>query len=376
MVRVIEVGHLVAGPSAGLIFSDLGFEVIKIEEPNRGDTARYFTGPSSGTFAYFNRNKKSLALNLKHEKGKEVFFKLVKTADILIDNLGFGTMNKLGLDYQVLSQQNQKLIYLSIKGYAKGPYEKRNSLDFPIEVHSGIAYMTGLKNRPMRLGASIVDISAAMLGVILALKALIEREKTGKGKYLEVGLFETAILLVGQHIASYQINNNKPLNPINEEGFAWGIYDFFETKDGYKIFIGVTTDSQWQKFCKALNLSYCNDERFSTNEKRYEMRDFLIPEIAKVIKEYKKDELISLLLENNISFAELNKPWDLINDIHAKKYMVPVLWKGKEIMVPKIVNESNLITDPPELGENTEEILKELGYNENDIDYLKREKVI
>ncbi|MEM3333714.1 MAG: CaiB/BaiF CoA-transferase family protein [Thermoplasmata archaeon] len=373
MVTVIEIGQIVAGPTAGLIFSDLGFEVIKIEQPNKGDISRHLTGSSSGAFPFYNRNKKSMTLNLK--EGREIFLKIIKKTDILIDNLGTGAMEKFDLGYDILKEINPLLIYVSIKGYGPGPYSNRNSLDYPIEVETGVAYMTGLNNRPMRLGGSIIDIGSALFAVIGALNAFINRQKTGKGEHIEIGLFETAMFFMGQHITTYQINNS-PLKPINEEGFAWGIYDFFETKDNKKIFIGITTDKQWQKFCSEFQFELCTDQFLKKNENRYEKRPELIPKLQSFIKKFEFDELVNKLNNVGISYAVFNKPWDLLQDIHAIKKFVEVTYKGKDLKIP-ISPIGNIVNkNPPELGAHTVEILKDLGYSDKEINDFREKNII
>ncbi|MCL4307553.1 MAG: CoA transferase, partial [Candidatus Thermoplasmatota archaeon] len=321
MIKVLEIGHIVAGPTAGLILSDLGYEVIKIERPGDGDIARRLTGSSSGAFPFYNRNKKSLTVDMSSEEGKRVFLDLAEQSGVIIDNLGYGAMDRLGLSYDVISKRNPKIIYLSMKGYGKGVYEKRKSLDYPIEVHSGLAYMTGLTGRPMRVGGSLVDMSAAMFGVIAVLNAMIEMMKTGVGKYIDIGLFESSVFLMGQHIATYQINQ-KELKPINEEGFAWAIYDFFPTKEGRSLFIAVTTDNQWRDFCNGLALGVCGDASLDRNEKRFEKREMLYKLISEKTSKISIGDLMNKLENMNIAFAVLNKPWDMLNDPQASSKMV------------------------------------------------------
>jgi crotonobetainyl-CoA:carnitine CoA-transferase CaiB-like acyl-CoA transferase len=375
-MRALEIGHIVAGPTAGLILSSLGFELIKIEKPNEGDISRRLPGSSSGTFPYLNWGKKSVTLDIFKDEGKAVFKKLLMTSDVLIDNLARGTLDKAGLGYEEIKKINPKIIYASIKAYGYGIYENRKSLDYPIEVHSGLAYMTGLKDRPLRLGASIVDIGAAMFAVIGILQKLLEREETGVGGIVDVGLFETSMFFVGQHISTYQVLD-RPILPINEEGFAWGIYDFFETKDNKKIFVAVTTDKQWIDFCKSLNLNICNDEKFRRNEDRYRNRSFLIPYLQNEIKKYNSDELINIFDKNNIGYSILNKPWDLLQDPHASAKMIKIIFNDKELKVPTppLIKEikSNIV---PSLGEDTYKILNELGYNNEEIKKLKENGVI
>jgi crotonobetainyl-CoA:carnitine CoA-transferase CaiB-like acyl-CoA transferase len=362
-VRVIEIGHIVAGPSAGLIFSELGYDVIKIERPNEGDIARRLTESSSGAFPFYNRNKRSLALDLGSEKGKEVFLKLVGTSDIIIDNLGYGAMARMGLSYETLSNHNPRIIYVSIKGYGSGPLERRKSLDFPIEIHSGIAYMTGLTGRPMRLGGSIVDMGAAMFGVIQALHSLLEREQTGNGKLIDIGLFETAMFFMGQHIATYQINGRE-LKPLNEEGFAWAIYNFFGTKDGKQVFIAVTTDSQWKTFCKEIGLGICERVDLEKNEGRFQKRAELESIISEKTTKMNEADLVSLLERINVPFSILKKPWELLRDEQAILKLVEENYLGFKLRVPSLPGGGVNIRDPPALGSNNEEIIRELGYVE------------
>jgi crotonobetainyl-CoA:carnitine CoA-transferase CaiB-like acyl-CoA transferase len=385
--RVIEVGQIVSGPFAGLVLSELGFEVIKVEQPGKGDISRHLTGSSVGNFAFLNMGKKSITIDLKKEKGKEIFLRLVSKSDIVIDNLGPDTMQKLQLGYDALSQINPMLIYLKIKGFGPGPYAWRKSLDYPAEVESGIAYMNGLEDRPMRLGASVIDIFAATLGVIFVLKSMIDRMDRKRGFYAEVPLFESAVYLMGQHMASAQVLGRE-LKPLNSEPFTWGIYDFFETSDGKKVFLAVTTDSQWEDFCKSFNLQdlYSSSE-LRTNAGRYKNRDWLIPRIASLVREMTMSELLAKLDESNVAYGILNKSLDLVENEQLKYDAKMALIRnqdGKIIYVPRLpvynmqgtTVFSQKLEDPPLLGEDNEELLRELGYSDIEIDELKREGAI
>ncbi|MCL4420109.1 MAG: CoA transferase [Candidatus Thermoplasmatota archaeon] len=366
MVRVIEVGHIVAGPTAGLILADLGHEVIKIENPDGGDIARKLEGSSKGAFPTFNRNKKSVAIDLKKPEGREVFNDIVKTSDILIDNLSNGAMDSLGLGFDNLRRLRHNLIYVSIHGYGPGPLQNRKSLDFPIEVHSGMAFMNGLKGRPLRVGASVVDIASALFGVVGALDALSKRKESDKAKKIEIGLFETAMFLVGQHIVTEEMLG-KELDPINESGFAWGIYDFFDTKDGKKIFIAVTTDNQWKKFCLSFNIGFCDEKIYEHNDGRYLNRNTLIPRIAENIKQLNSSNVIEILERNNIVFSILKKPWDLLQDDQSKGKFVTVDYTGEMLRVPSTpVNETGY----------TDTVLRSLGYTQEKIDRLRKTRTL
>ncbi len=375
MIKVLEIGHIVAGPTAGLILSDLGYDVIKIERPGDGDIARRLTGSSSGAFPFYNRNKKSLTVDMSSEEGKKVFLNLAEQSGVIIDNLGYGAMDRLGLSYQVISKRNPKIIYLSMKGYGKGVYEKRKSLDYPIEVHSGLAYMTGLTGKPMRVGGSLVDMSAAMFGVIAVLNAMIEMRESGVGKYIDIGLFESSVFLMGQHIATYQINQRE-LKPINEEGFAWAIYDFFPTREGRSLFIAVTTDNQWRDFCNGLELGVCGDASLDRNEKRFEKRDMLYRLISEKTSKIAIGDLMNRLEKMNIAFAVLNKPWDMLKDPQASAKMVTETYENRTIRVPVTPTGGIMRGNPPSLGENTDEILQNLGYSSKEIQEMKMKGVI
>ncbi len=375
MIKVLEIGHIVAGPTAGLILSDLGYDVIKIERPGDGDIARRLTGSSSGAFPFYNRNKKSLTVDMSSEEGKKIFLNLAEQSGVIIDNLGYGAMDRLGLSYEVISRRNPKIVYLSMKGYGKGVYEKRKSLDYPIEVHSGLAYMTGLTGKPMRVGGSLVDMSAAMFGVIAVLNAMFEMRESGVGKYIDIGLFESSVFLMGQHIATYQINQRE-LKPVNEEGFAWAIYDFFPTKEGRSLFIAVTTDNQWRDFCNGLELGVCNDVSLDRNEKRFEKRDMLYGLISEKTSKIAIGDLMNLLEKMNIAFAVLNKPWDMLADPQASAKMVTETYENRPIRVPVTPTGGLMRGNPPGLGENTDEILQNLGYSSKEIQELKAKGVI
>lgn len=387
MVRVIEVGQIVSGPFAGLLLSELGFEVIKVEQPSRGDISRHLTGSSVGNFAFLNMGKKSVTIDLKKERGREVFLKLIKRSDVVIDNLGPDTMQKLQLGYDILSSVNPMLIYLKIKGFGPGPYAWRKSLDYPAEVESGIAYMNGLEDRPMRLGASVIDMFAASIGVIFILRSLLERDDRKSGIYAEVPLFESAVFLMGPHIASAQVLGRE-LKPLNTEPFTWGIYDFFDTSDGKKIFLAVTTDPQWEDFCKAFGLEELYSlEELRTNTGRYKSREWLIPKIASVIRKMKMQELIAKLNASNIAYGILNKSLDLLDNEqlrHDAKMSLIKNQDGKIIYVPRLpvysMNGSTLYSrkaeDPPSLGEDNDQVLKELGYSDKDVEKLKGEGVL
>lgn len=378
-IRVIEVGHIVAGPTVGLLLSGLGAEVIKIERPGEGDISRSMpvTGSSLGTFPFFNRGKKSVTINLQTETGRGIFLKLIEKSDVLVDNLGRSSLERLRLGFQDTQKVNPNLIYLSVKGYGKGPYSERNSLDYPIEVESGIAYMNGLNGRPMRLGSSMVDMTAAMFGVIGILNALLSRREGRKEeRHIEIGLFETALFMMGQHIATTQLTG-RPMAPLNEVGFSWGIYDFFTTADGQRIFIAVATDSQWKKFCSSLNLEICDNKDYQRNEDRYNNRSKLIPYLQNIISKHSYSDLIRILDQIQGSYAKLNTPSDLLKHPHAVLKMTAISWGGRTIKVPTIPGgEDQPTLNVPDLGGDSVQVLQELGYDRGSIENMRKNGII
>src|SRR4051794_13038633 len=238
---------MVMGPSCGLVLADLGAEVIKVE-PLAGDNTRRLEAAGAGFFAVFNRNKKSLAVDLAKNEGKQIALKLLNTADVLTENFRPGALDKLGFSFDALAKTNPRLVYCSLKGFLKGPYEHRPALDEVTQMMGGLAYMTGLPDRPLRAGASVVDILGGTFAAVGILAALRERDQTGRGKRITSSLFETTALLVAQHMAQYELTGEAP-PPMSVKRPAWGVYDIFQTKDG-QLFVGVVTDTQWEIFCR------------------------------------------------------------------------------------------------------------------------------
>ena len=227
-IRVLELSLAVMGPTAGMVLADLGAEVIRIEPTPQGDDTRRIKGFGTGFFPAFNRNKRSIVLNLKSAQGKAVMERLIETADVLLENYAPGTIDRLGFGYDHVSRINPRLIFCSLKGFMPGPYEKRPALDEVCQMMGGLAYMTGPSGRPLRAGASILDIMGGSYGVIGILTALYERERTGQGRYVIATLFESVVLLMAQNMAVAAITGQPP-PPMPERGRSWSVYDLFET---------------------------------------------------------------------------------------------------------------------------------------------------
>src|SRR5512133_547452 len=264
-IRVIEFTHMVMGPTCGMVLADLGAEVIKVE-PVAGDSTRRLLGSGAGFFPLFNRNKKSVALDLQQPEGKEAALRLIATADVVSENFKPATMKKLGLDYDTLSRLNERLVYVSHKGFLPGPYDHRTALDEVVQMMGGLAYMTGRPGDPLRAGSSVNDIMGGMFGAIGAMAALAQREKTGKGQEVQSALFENNVFLVAQHMMQFAVTG-KPAAPMPGRISAWAVYDVFTVKDGEQIFLAAVSDTQWKLFCDAFGFADLKaDPRLYSND--------------------------------------------------------------------------------------------------------------
>jgi crotonobetainyl-CoA:carnitine CoA-transferase CaiB-like acyl-CoA transferase len=383
-IRVLELGHTVMGPTCGLILADLGADVFKVERTGKGDDTRWLKGFGSGFFTFLNRNKKSISIDLKSEQGKEILLKLVREADVLIENFGPGTIERLGVGWDVCQKVNPRLIFCSLKGFMPGPYEKRPALDEVVQMMGGLAYMTGPTGRPLRAGASVTDIMGGSYGAIGILTALYERQTTGEGKLVQATLFESVAFLVGQHIAVAAVSGTVP-PPMPDRGRAWSVYDLFTTADKEQIFIGVTSDRHWFRMCEAFGFEdWKENEKLATNEGRIDERDWFLPELAKRFAMLSKDEIMELAKRAGIPFAPVNQPIDLIDDVHMNESgsLVEVLTPaGKPIKLPNLPLRLNgksfdLRYQPPQIGEGSHEIYRKIGYSDADIERLQREGII
>jgi crotonobetainyl-CoA:carnitine CoA-transferase CaiB-like acyl-CoA transferase len=381
-IRVVEFAHMVMGPSCGLVLADLGAEVVKVEPPE-GDNTRRLEHAGAGFFPVFNRNKKSLAVDLKHPEGREVVLRLVERSDVLTENFRPGALDKLGFSYEKLKERNARLIYCSLKGFLKGPYEHRPALDEVTQMMGGLAYMTGLPDRPLRAGSSVIDILGGTFAALGILAALRERDRSGQGRRVTSALFETTALLVAQHMAQYEITGEAP-PPMSVKRPAWGVYDIFETRDGDRLFVGVVTDTQWEVFCREFGLAeLAADPRLRTNGMRVKERGWLVARLGETLKRYSKAELATRLEAMGLPFAPIAKPWDLLADPHlnASGGLLATRAGEKTIHAPALPLEFDgerlgKRADPPAIGEHGRELLLGLGYPPEEIERLARAKVL
>ncbi|MFC6280684.1 MULTISPECIES: CaiB/BaiF CoA transferase family protein [Polaromonas] len=386
-LRVVEFTHMVMGPTCGMVLADMGAEVIKVE-PIDGDRTRHLLGAGSGFFPLFNRNKKSMGIDLHDPVGAEVARKLCASADVVAENFKPGTMAKYGLDYNTLSATNPRLIYASHKGFLPGPYDHRTALDEVVQMMGGLAYMTGRPGDPLRAGTSVNDIMGGMFGAIGVLGALIQRGISGKGMEIQSALFENNVFLVGQHMLQYAITG-QPAAPMPDRISAWGVYDVFNVKDGEQIFLAAVSDAQWATFCDALGFADLKaDTRYASNNQRVTLRPTLLPLLRERLALRRADELVALFEKAGLPFAPIRRPEELYDDEHllasggladitlpdgaragqtAKTTLFPITMQGQRLGVR---------LQPPTLGQHTRELLSGLGYSAGDIDDLHRQAAV
>ena len=314
-IRVVEFTHMIMGPAAGLMLADLGADIVRIE-PAVGDNTRRLTGAGAGYFPMYNRNKRSLCVDLKSDAGKELVLKLVDEADVLIENFRPGTMNRLGFGYETIKARNPGLIYCSAKGFLSGPYEHRIALDEVAQMMGGLAYMTGPPGQPLRAGTSVIDVQGGMFGVLGILAALLQRKTTGEGQQVVASLYESTVFLVGQHMAQYAVTG-KAAVPMPARVSAWAIYQVFETGDDDQLFVGVVSDKQWKLLCESFGLDeLAADQSLATNNDRVSHKGRLLPIIEDTFRQYTKSELMAKLEQTGLPFAPITKPEELFDDEH------------------------------------------------------------
>ena len=381
--RVVEFTHMVMGPAVGAILAELGAEVIRIE-PLGGDSTRNLPGSGAGYFPMYNRNKKSLCLDLKSPEGLAIARRLCGSADVVVENFRAGTMDKLGLGYEALSADNPRLVYCSEKGFLSGPYENRTALDEVTQMMGGLAYMTGPPGRPLRAGTSVIDVTGGMFGVIAILAALEQRHATGRGQKVSSALFETTVYLVGQHMAQMAVTG-QPAKPMPIRISAWAIYDVFETADGEQVFVGIVSDGLWQKFCEAFGwAAEAADPAYKTNVQRVAQREALLPRVRELFKTYRREQLVAILERTGLPFAPIGKPEEMFDDPHlaANGSLAPTtLPDGRETRLPilPIEMDGRRPTQGGTLarvGEHCDEILTGLGLAPGEIADLRTRKVV
>jgi crotonobetainyl-CoA:carnitine CoA-transferase CaiB-like acyl-CoA transferase len=386
-LRVIEFTHMVMGPTCGMVLADLGAEVIKIE-PVAGDHSRRLLGAGAGFFPMFNRNKKSIGIDLHTEEGAETARRLAATADVVAENFKPGTMAKYGLDYASLSKVNPRIIYASHKGFLPGPYDHRTALDEVVQMMGGLAYMTGRPGDPLRAGTSVNDIMGGLFGAIAVLGALIQRGITGRGMEVQSALYENNVFLMGQHMLQFAVTGKHPA-PMPARDNPWSVYDVFTVKDGEQIFLAAVSDAQWSTFCEALGFQDLKAEpALATNNERVAHRPRLLKAIGERIAHRSAGELAQVMEKAGLPFAPIRKPEDLYDDEHllatggladmrlsdgpragetVKTALFPITLEGQRLGVR---------LSPPRLGEHTTELLGQLGFGPDEMEGMRSRNVV
>jgi crotonobetainyl-CoA:carnitine CoA-transferase CaiB-like acyl-CoA transferase len=359
---------MVMGPTCGMILADLGAEVIKVEPPG-GDRTRTLPGLGIGFFRSFNRNKKSVILDIHAPEGHATAIDLIRGADVVLENFRPGLMTKLGLDYATLSKANPRLIYVSHKGFLPGPYENRLALDEVVQNMAGLTYMTGPIGRPLRAGSSVNDIMGGMFGAIGVLAALRERERTGQGQEIQSALFENCCLLAAQHMQQFQMTG-EPTPPMPSRVSAWSVYDVFTCANDEQLFIGAVSDKQFQALCRVIDRpDLATDASLATNAQRVAMRPRMLAALGETLRHHAASELMPKLEAAGIPYAPIVRPDQLVDDPHliesgglvdmptddggsTKVVLLPLLMGGRRPGVRRPL---------PKAGEHNDEILGALA---------------
>jgi crotonobetainyl-CoA:carnitine CoA-transferase CaiB-like acyl-CoA transferase len=386
-LRVVEFTHMVMGPTCGMVLADMGAEVIKVE-PVDGDRTRRLLGAGSGFFPMFNRNKKSIGIDLHQPEGAEVARKLCAGADVVAENFKPGTMEKYGLDYGTISAGNPRVIYVSHKGFLPGPYDHRTALDEVVQMMGGLAYMTGRPGDPLRAGTSVNDIMGGLFGAIGALGALIQRGITGRGMEVQSALYENNVFLMGQHMLQYAVTG-KPAAPLPARDNPWAVYDVFTVQDGEQIFLAAVSDAQWQKFCDIFGFADLKAEpALATNNQRVQQRPRLLATLRERLATRGAPEIAAAMEKAGLPFAPIRRPENLFDDEHllatggladitlpdgeragatVKTTLFPITMDGSRLGVR---------LQPPKLGEHSGELLAAAGYSLARIDDLRQRAVV
>ena len=386
-LRVVELTHMVMGPTCGMVLADLGAEVVKIE-PIEGEGTRRLLGAGAGFFPMFNRNKKSIGVDLRQPAGVAAARRIAASADVVAENFKPGALVKFGLDYAALAAVNERLIYVSHKGFLPGPYEHRTALDEVVQMMGGLAYMTGRPGDPLRAGTSVNDIMGGLFGAIGALGALIQRGITGKGMEVQSALFENNVFLMGQHMLQFAVTGRHPA-PMPARDNPWAVYDVFTVRDGEQIFLAAVSDAQFAVFCDVLGFADLKaDPALATNNDRVRMRPALLATLRERLADRSAAELAAIFESAGLPFAPIRRPEDLYDDPHlqatggladvvlpdgdkagrtVKTTLFPITLGGERLGVR---------LDPPRFGEHTDELLAGVGYSPAEIDALRASRAV
>jgi len=386
-VRVLEVGNYMAGPFCGMQLADLGAEVIKVEPPDGGDQVRTMAPLLQGegsAFVRLNRNKRSIALDLKSAEGKSIFRKLVPTADVVVENLRPGTMGDLELGYEALHALNPGLIYVAASGWGQdGPLSRQPGLDIMAQARSGLMSITGAPGGdPVKVGVPLCDLVCALYGALAAVSALYVRRESGLGQFIDVSLLEAGVSLAIWEAGKFFATGEIP-GPLGSAHQSNAPYQAFKSSDGW-LTIGATTPRNWEAFCRALGLErLLDDPRYADTSTRHRHRDSLIPTIEKVMMTKPTASWLALLEAAGVPCAPIERFDQVFSDAHlnARGYFWdaphPKLGPVRQLGSPMRFSGTPVRRENagPLLGEDSASLLSELGYTSAEISALMARRV-
>jgi crotonobetainyl-CoA:carnitine CoA-transferase CaiB-like acyl-CoA transferase len=388
-IKILDLTRYLAGPYCSMILGDLGAEVVKVERPKTGDGSRQWGPPFiHGESAYFlsiNRNKKSMTINLRTEKGREIVRKMASTYDVFIENYRPGIVQKLGLDYETLSKNNPQLIYCSISGFGQtGPYREKPSYDIVGQAMGGLMSLTGEENRPpIKIGVAISDIFAGMYATIGILSALVARRNHGHGQMIDVSLLDGLVSILSHQAGNFLVSGNDPIR-LGSAHPTIAPYQAFQAADSYFV-IAVGNDALWQRFCRGLNLpELATDPRFATNPDRVRNRDKLTQILNTIFMEKPALEWLSVIEQAGVpcgpvlQLSEVFKDPQVLHRRMVEEIKHPSAGTIRVVGTPLKLSSTpaTIRTPPPVLGEHTYDILRDLGYNETEIEEFIRSNVL
>ena len=389
-IRVLELAQIMAGPTCGLLLADLGAEVIKIEKTPFGDDTRNFLPPDikgeSAAFMMMNRNKKGIVLNLKDKDGIEIFKRMIKNSDVVLENFRKGTLDKLGVGYDVISKINRKIILCEISGYGRtGPYSDKGGFDLVAQGMSGLMSITGESKEkpPMKVGAPITDITAGLLASSGILAAIIHRNKTGEGQKVDTSLFEAGIVHTYWQSAIAGATGESP-GPLGSAHPLTAPYQAFKTKDKW-ITIGASNQNTWLKLIKAIDREDLQEnEKFLSNLNRKKNLTELVEILTTVLSKKTSSEWLKIFDNNGFPCGPINSITDMFKDPQTidRQMILEVDNKkaGKSKAIGMPIKFSKSKTDKskgaPNLGEHTKEIMISFGYKEKEIEDFYSRKII